>query len=226
MPVNQVNQGRPARFRQLDLTAEQKAKLEELWQDMPQGPERREAFRSILTDEQRAKLESLHTHRVTRYQNLVSGFGSHNRAGFGRNGRGPLSVEERVQRMQERLNLTDEQASNLKEILEEKPRGSERREAIRSILTDEQRKLWDSHRAKRRKFFPGFKGSGPRNIEYRINFLTEHLDLSDEQVSQLKDIFENNTWGPETRNAIVAILTEEQKAEWEALIADGRTDQE
>jgi molybdenum-dependent DNA-binding transcriptional regulator ModE len=99
------------------------------------------------------------------------------------------SKEERLVRMQEHLNLSDDQVEEIRTVHS----NGGGRDQVSAILTDDQREQLKS-----------FRKSGK---EERINKMQEHLDLSDEQVSQIHAIKENGGG----RKEIAAVLTDDQR---------------
>jgi Spy/CpxP family protein refolding chaperone len=97
--------------------------------------------------------------------------------------------EERLVRMQEHLNLSDDQVDEIRSI---HSNGGGRAE-INATLTDGQREQLKNFRK------PG--------KEERINRMREHLNLSDEQVSQIQNIKENGGG----REEIATVLTDDQR---------------
>jgi Spy/CpxP family protein refolding chaperone len=92
-------------------------------------------------------------------------------------------------RMMQQLDLSEEQREQMREIREQ---GGSREEAM-AVLTDEQRQKAEALR----------RAHG----EERLKRMREDLDLTDEQVAQIKEIRENNG----SREEIQAVLTEEQR---------------
>lgn len=92
----------------------------------------------------------------------LAAFAAHSSAGQHGNRQGGQMDPERRAKMQERLGLTEEQMSQMREIRENG--GS--REQMRAVLTDEQRSMIDEHRRNRQA--QGGQGGGrhgppPRN---------------------------------------------------------------
>lgn len=108
----------------------------------------------------------------------------------GESGQGRPSPEERLERMQKHLSLTDEQVSQIREIRE----NGGGREEIGAVLTQEQRDKMGKHKGKR------------RGSEERLKQMQEKLDLSEEQVSQIREIRSNGG----TREDVAKVLTPEQ----------------
>ena len=81
----------------------------------------------------------------------------------GGRGKGPHgSPEERLQRMQQHLDLSDEQVSQIQAIHAGEGSRREKREAVRNVLNDEQRAKIEEHRAMRRQQGGGPRGQGPQ----------------------------------------------------------------
>jgi Spy/CpxP family protein refolding chaperone len=66
--------------------------------------------------------------------------------------------EERIQRMKEHLNLSDEQVTQMQAIRDSDATRQEKREQMRGVLTDDQRARIEEHRAMRRQ-----QGGGPHS---------------------------------------------------------------
>ena len=97
--------------------------------------------------------------------------------------------EERLVRMQEHLNLSDDQVEEIRRVHS----NGGGRDEVSAILTDDQREQ--------------LKRSRKSGKEERINRMREHLNLSDEQVSQIQSIKENGGG----REEIAAVLTDDQR---------------
>lgn len=154
-----------------------------------------EAITGILTDEQKEKFAE------RRPRGMRAGPPPHAR------GMGPRHEgrPERAFMMLRHLDLSGEQKDDIKEILESKPENP--REAIVDILTEEQeQQLKEGFRGRSRGDGPGFRG--------RRGFAPlRGLDLTDEQREEIKNIMESGTDDP--REAILNVLTDEQKAQLE-----------
>lgn len=68
--------------------------------------------------------------------------------------------EQRMQRMQEHLDLSEEQVSQMRAIRDSDATRQEKREQMRGILTEEQRARVEEHRAMRREQGRGHHGPG------------------------------------------------------------------
>jgi molybdenum-dependent DNA-binding transcriptional regulator ModE len=97
--------------------------------------------------------------------------------------------EERLVRMQEHLNLSDDQVEEIRSVHS----NGGGRDEVSAILTDDQREQLKS-----------FRKSGE---EERINRMREHLNLSDEQVSEIRSIKDSGGG----RDEISAVLTDDQR---------------
>ncbi len=123
-------------------------------------------------------------------------------------GEGP---ERHLARLQEELDLTDDQVTRLRAIFEEQhakfealrenaPEDPEARheafhalweethESVSAVLTEEQRQRLEELRESRDGFHGGFHGAW--DPERHLTRLQEELDLNAEQVTQLRTIFE------------------------------------
>lgn len=137
---------------------------------------------------------------------LIAGFASQALAHGGKGQRG-FSIDKRVEKMTQKLDLTDEQASQVRSILEGKKeaftkireqnlerdqkraqmhelRQSTRQEIAR-VLNDEQKAKMKKFK-KRRHHKRGQRG-GPLS-EKRIDKMAKHLELNDDQVAKIKSI--------------------------------------
>ncbi len=106
----------------------------------------------------------------------------------GESGQGRHNPEERLERMQNHLDLSDEQVLQIREIHE----NGGGREEIGAVLTEEQR----TKMAKGKR----------KGAEKRLKHMQEKLDLSEEQVSQIREIRSNGG----SREDVAKVLTEEQ----------------
>ena len=70
--------------------------------------------------------------------------------------------EERIQRMKEHLNLSDEQVTQMRSIRDSDATRQEKREQMREVLTEDQRARIEEHRAMRRQ-----QGGGPHGSRTR-----------------------------------------------------------
>jgi Spy/CpxP family protein refolding chaperone len=104
----------------------------------------------------------------------------------GEQGQGRPTPEERLSRMQKHLDLNDEQVSKIREIHD----NGGRREEIGAVLTEEQREKFAKHR-------------GPKD---RLKRMQKLLDLSEEQMSQMREIHRNGG----SREDVKTVLTQEQ----------------
>lgn len=122
----------------------------------------------------------------------------------------PLMAQDRgtdrmVQRLKERLKLTDEQAAKVKEILvkdtEDRTKMDDARtEKIAALLDADQKKLYEEMRSNQRGGFGGggnqfqFGGGGGgfgRGMgQLNVEDLKRQLNLTDEQVEKIKPLYE------------------------------------
>jgi len=118
-------------------------------------------------------------------------------------------VDMRLERMAERLDLTDAQQQQIRAILEKQHAAAdaerlEGRKRIDAVLTPEQRALRDEQRESR--------------MERRLDRMAERLDLSDAQREELRAILAERRSNPELsraelRERMAAVLTPEQIAQ-------------
>jgi Spy/CpxP family protein refolding chaperone len=111
-------------------------------------------------------------------------------------GRPDADHEKRRAHIQQELGLSSEQVEQMREIREQG--GS--REDMRAILTEEQQTKAEEMRAKHRE----------KRAE-RMDRMKEHLELTDEQVEQMREIREQGG----SREEAHAVLTDEQQAKLE-----------
>ena len=157
-----------------------------------------------------------------------------------------VAVAERGEKMREhrqstpwmlgRLDLTDAQKEQLKALRKEHMEarreqrevmtamGKEQREAVMSILTDEQQEALKEMRAKRGKFFDrrGWGGKDRHDMRRGGQGAFSRLDLTDEQKEQFKELRQNHrTEIRETRQnhrtALENVLTDEQREKLAAM---------
>ncbi|MFD2111785.1 Spy/CpxP family protein refolding chaperone [Thiorhodococcus fuscus] len=120
-----------------------------------------------------------------------------------------MDIDSRIERMADQFDLTNDQQSQIRTILENarvqrEQQRLEVREQIESVLTSEQKSKRDSRLKER--------------MDRRLERMTDRLDLSDEQVAKMKALFEEASNNPdltktEVRQRISGILTEEQRSE-------------
>lgn len=135
VPVAMAERGQPMlrMLEHLDLTDEQREQLKELRETMAtMREEQRESMMKILTDEQQATLKEMRGKRGKFFGRR--GWGAKDRHDMRRGGKGAFS----------RLDLTDEQKEQLKELRQEhraeiSATRQKHRTALESVLTDEQR---------------------------------------------------------------------------------------
>jgi hypothetical protein len=110
-----------------------------------------------------------------------------------------------VNRMKERLGLTEEQASKVREILakdaEERTKMDDARTAkVNELLNDEQKKKYEEMRSQGRGFGVGIRAGGPGGFggfgggrgpgQLQMDDLKRELGLSDEQVEKIKPMID------------------------------------
>lgn len=103
----------------------------------------------------------------------------------------PAVTDERLGKMQQQLQLSDEQVAKMRQIRDE---GGTTKD-MRAVLTDEQR-------AK--------VGSKPKSslTDERLSEMQMQLELSDEQIAKMRQILEDGG----TRKDVLAVLTNDQQA--------------
>jgi hypothetical protein len=106
-----------------------------------------------------------------------------------------------VNRLKDRLKLTDEQTAKVKEILtkdgEERTKLDDARtEKINALLNDEQKKQYEELRARGNRGGPGggqfqFGGAGGRPMgSVNVDDVKRELNLTDEQVEKIKPLYD------------------------------------
>ena len=125
-------------------------------------------------------------------------------------GKGLRGDSPRLSKLQETLGLSDEQVAEIREI---RATGGSR-DDIREVLTDEQRQMLDTHRARRQGSRDGaggrwtaHHGRGMQGRSPRVSHLQQALGLSDEQAAEIREI--RATGG--NRDDVRAVLTDEQR---------------
>ena len=140
-------------------------------------------------------------------------------------GKGLRGDSPRLSKLQQSMGLSDEQVEEIRAI---RANGGSR-DDVRAVLSDEQRDMLDTRRARRQGANDGkpgrqFSGEerGLRGHSPRMAHLQQGLGLSDEQMAQIRDI----RAGGGTRDDIRAVLTDEQRALMDAHRANrqGRRD--
>jgi protein CpxP len=132
-------------------------------------------------------------------------------------GRDPAAgVDDRIEWMTENLDLTAEQQSEIRTILEEQRAQAERqreetRERVDAVLTPEQLARIDERRE--------------AGMERRLDRLAEQLDLTEDQITQVRALMpakgsETSMDRAQIREQIKAVLTEEQRTKFEAMGPD------
>src|SRR5579872_1921445 len=132
-----------------------------------------------------------------------------------------LAQDARVQdfqlnRLKDRLKLTDEQAAQVKEILskdgEERTKLDDARtEKINAILNEEQKKQYEELRAQQQRG-RGFGGGGPqfqfnggRSMgTVQIDDVKRELSLTDDQVEKIKPLYDEFNANVQKRSAELA----------------------
>jgi len=108
-------------------------------------------------------------------------------------------TEFMVNRLKDRLKLTDEQTAKVKEILtkdgEERSKMDEARtEKINALLNDEQKKQYEELRARGNRGGPGggqFQFGGGRPMgSVNVDDVKRELNLTDEQVEKIKPLYD------------------------------------
>src|SRR5947209_2392697 len=103
-----------------------------------------------------------------------------------------------VQRLKDRLKLTDDQAAKVKEILAKESEDrtkldDARTEKINALLDADQKKLYEELRSQQRGGFRGFGGGpgGGRTMgTVQIDDVKKELNLTDEQVEKIKPLYD------------------------------------
>lgn len=113
-----------------------------------------------------------------------------------------------IERMAEQLDLTDAQRNQMRRIMEENLKQREQlrlemRKRLDAVLTPEQRAKRDTALRER--------------LGRRLDRMTDRLELSDEQVDKIRQLFESQQKDPslsksQVRERLSEILTEEQRA--------------
>lgn len=119
----------------------------------------------------------------------------------------PDRVDAHLERMTERLDLSDAQIEDIRAMLDTHHEAADReraqlREQIDTVLTDEQRALRDER-----------KQAG---MERRLERMAGKLDLTDAQRDEVQAIMEEKRTNPqltraEIRERVAAVLTDEQR---------------
>ncbi|HEV3027419.1 MAG TPA: hypothetical protein VG457_07585 [Planctomycetota bacterium] len=124
--------------------------------------------------------------------------------------------EFQLSRLRERLKLTDEQASKVKEVLskdgEDRTKLDEaRNEKINSLLDEEQKKLYEELRAQQQRG-RGFGGGGPQ-FQFnggrpmgtvQLDDAKRELNLTDEQAEKIKPLYDEFNANVQKRSAELA----------------------
>ena len=125
-------------------------------------------------------------------------------------GKGMRGDAPRLSRLQDLLDLSDAQAAEIREI---RANGGSR-DDVRAVLSEEQRTMLDTHRARRQGQREGDtgrwtsgEGRGMRGRSPRMAHLQQALGLSDEQAAEIREIRANGG----SREDVRAVLTDEQR---------------
>ncbi|EXJ13444.1 Spy/CpxP family protein refolding chaperone [Imhoffiella purpurea] len=120
-----------------------------------------------------------------------------------------MDLAPRIERMTDRLDLSDDQKAQIGKIMEDARKAREQqrlemRKRIEAVLTDEQK-------AKRASMLED-------RLERRLERMADRLDLSEDQIAKMKALFEEQAKNPEltkadVREQISEILTDDQRAE-------------
>lgn len=111
-----------------------------------------------------------------------------------------------LNRLKDRLNLSDDQADKLKEILskdgEERTKLDEARtEKINAVLNDEQKKQYEEMRTQQRnRGFGGGPGGRPMGT-VNVDDVKRELNLTDEQVEKIKPLYDEFNANVQKRSA-------------------------
>jgi len=114
-----------------------------------------------------------------------------------------------LNRMKERLNLSDDQAAKVKEILskdgEERTKLDEARtQKIEALLNDDQKKQYEEMRSQQRnRGFGGGPGGRPMGT-VNVDDVKRELNLSDEQVEKIKPLYDEFNANVQKRSAELA----------------------
>lgn len=121
------------------------------------------------------------------------------------------SGEPLIEQMTRDLDLTEAQQTQIRTLMEtERTQREQRRQALRegidTLLTGEQKAKRDTMMETR--------------LERRLDRMAERLDLTEEQVAQMKTLFEERRTNPELsradlRERMSGVLTDEQRAAFE-----------
>jgi len=117
-----------------------------------------------------------------------------------------------LNRMKDRLNLSDDQAAKVKEILskdgEERTKLDEARtEKIEAVLNEEQKKQYEELRAQQRNRGFGGPGGGPGGRPMgtvNVDDVKRELNLTDEQVEKIKPLYDEFNANVQKRSAELA----------------------
>jgi hypothetical protein len=120
-------------------------------------------------------------------------------------GEKPPVSDEQLNNMQKRLELTDEQVTEMRKIRDE---GGSKKD-LRAVLTPEQRAKAKQKSKGKSKEKPKGKGSKGSLSDEQLSKMQEKLQLSDQQVSKMRQIREAGG----NKKDMFAVLNDEQKAQ-------------
>ncbi|MEJ2384205.1 MAG: hypothetical protein P8Y54_07370, partial [Xanthomonadales bacterium] len=126
-------------------------------------------------------------------------------------GKGLRGDAPRLSKLQDVLGLSDEQVTEIRAI---RANGGSR-DDVRAVLSEEQRTMLDTHRARRQGLGESDRGRrtsgegrGMHGRSPRMAHLQQALGLSDEQAAEIRTIRANGG----SREDVRAVLTDEQRA--------------
>lgn len=128
---------------------------------------------------------------------------------YAQDGKGTIT-DEQLTRMQQHLELTDEQIAEMRRIRDD---GGTKKE-VRAVLSDEQKAKAQEMKAARGNSDKGkSRKEGKSTVtDEQLSKMQEALGLSDEQLAEMRQIRDGGGSAKEVR----AVLTEEQKAQVQA----------
>ncbi len=175
---------------ELGITEEQHEQIKAL---IEEGANPREAMEQVLTDEQKAQLEELRKNRPEPPEGP-------------RGRKGPRGIEGFLERIGDKIGVTDEQKAQIEVLIAE---GTNPREAMEQVLTDEQKAQLEELRKNRPEPPEGPRGrKGPRGIEGFLERIGDKIGVTDEQKAQIEVLIAEGT---NPREAVDQVLTDEQK---------------
>lgn len=132
---------------------------------------------------------------------------------FAHHGDASWSVDDRLERMADELKLTQEQQTQIRTLIEEQHAAIDRlrqetRQRIDQLLTE-------SQRTERNRTMD-------ERMERRLDRMADRLDLTADQTAQIRNILKERRDDPdltrsEVRDRIAAVLTDEQRQEFEQM---------